>query len=157
MIASGTTTRDVRLRAEQAWRLLLVAGSRRTVARALVIDTLAAIDGHLSVTSIHERISADHPEINISTVHRTVAFLVEHYVAHVLPWPGEALYGLNDQPHHHAVCAECGTIAEIPAPDLATAVAAAEKSSAFQIDDAGLTLSGRCAACRAHPAGSGSN
>ena len=148
MIASGTTTRDAGARAGQAWQLLAVSGSRRTVARALVIDALAAVDGHLSVTAIHERIAADHPEINISTVHRTVAFLVEHYVAHVLPWPGEALYGLNDQPHHHAVCAECGTIAEIPATALATAVAAAEQSSAFQINDAGLTLTGRCATCR---------
>jgi Fe2+ or Zn2+ uptake regulation protein len=77
-------------RVEQAWQTLGGLRARRTSARALVISALAAADAHLTVTGIHERIAGDHPEVNISTVHRTVAFLVDKGVAHVLPYPGEA-------------------------------------------------------------------
>jgi Fe2+ or Zn2+ uptake regulation protein len=142
-------TRDARIRVQQAWQALAAAGARRTLARALVIETLARADGHLSVTAIHDQIAGDHPELNISTVHRTVAFLVDNGVAHLLPWPGEALYGLIDRPHHHAVCNTCGTVSEIPAPELSQAVAVAENSSDFQLGDAGLALFGRCPTCRA--------
>jgi Fur family transcriptional regulator, ferric uptake regulator len=149
MSGSHSMTADARTRAEQAWQALAAVGARRTLARALVIEALARAEGHLSVTSIHARIAGDHPEVNISTVHRTVAFLVDNGAAHVLPWPGEALYGLIDTPHHHAVCDTCGTVSEIPAPALSAAVASAEDSSDFQLGDSGLTLFGRCPACRA--------
>ncbi|BCB77177.1 transcriptional repressor [Phytohabitans flavus] len=142
------TAFDPAARAVWAWTKLDAIGSRHTIARSLVIDILAAVDGHLSVTEIHERVAATRPEINLSTVHRTVTFLVEHGVAHVLPWPGEGRYGLNDHPHHHAVCDTCGSISEIDAETLSTAVSAAEESSGFTLGDAGVALFGRCPACR---------
>ncbi len=72
-------------------------------------------------------------------------------MAHVLPWPGEARYGLTDSPHHHAVCDRCGAVREIPAATLSGAVAAAERSSAFRLGEAGMALFGRCPQCAAEP------
>jgi len=83
----------------------------------------------------------------VSTVHRTVALLLEQRVAHVLPWPGEAQFGLNDSPHVHAICEECGAHVELPADDLGSAVAA-QRSSDLDLGPAGLALFGRCAGCR---------
>ncbi|WP_173160453.1 Fur family transcriptional regulator [Phytohabitans suffuscus] len=128
--------------------MLDAIGSRHTIARTMVVDILAAVDGHLPITEIHERVAATRPEINLSTVHRTIAFLVEHGVAHPLPLPGEGRYGLNDAPHHHAVCDTCGAVSEIAAQTLAAAVTAAERSSDFTLGDSGLALFGRCPACR---------
>jgi Fur family transcriptional regulator, ferric uptake regulator len=148
MSGSHGMSAEAKARVQQAWLGLAAVGARRTLARALVVEVLARAAGHLSVTAIHEQIAGDHPEVNISTVHRTVAFLVDNGVAHVLPRPGEALYGLADEPHHHAVCDVCGAVSEIPAPAMSKAVAAAEDSSDFQIRDAGLAVFGRCPACR---------
>lgn len=140
-------TTDATHRAEQAWQVLQAAGARRTVARQLVIEVLAAADRHLSVAEIHRDVARTRPEINLSTVHRTVAFLVEQHVAHVLAWPGEARYGLNERPHIHAVCSGCGQDYEIEAADLSGAVRQARKASPIELDDTSLTLVGRCGTC----------
>ncbi|WP_203923536.1 Fur family transcriptional regulator [Rugosimonospora africana] len=139
---------DRRERVRRAWQQLATAGARRTLARGMVIDALAGTSAHLSITAIHQKVAEQRPEINISTVHRTVAFLAEHAVVHQLAWPGEARYGLCADPHVHAICEECGTISEIPAPSLAHAVAAAGDATRYDIGQAGLTLFGRCPACR---------
>ncbi len=135
-------------RARRAWQQLTAAGARRTLARGMVIDALAGTAAHLSITEIHQKVAERRPEISISTVHRTVAFLAEHAVVHPLAWPGEARYGLCADPHVHAICEHCGKISEIPAPSLAGAVAAAGDATRYDIGAAGLTLFGRCPACR---------
>ncbi|GLZ01584.1 transcriptional repressor [Actinoplanes sp. NBRC 103695] len=134
-------------RATRAWRILDAAGARHTMARGLVIDVLAETDGHLSVAAIHEKVAASRPEVNVSTVHRTVNFLVERGVAHVLPWPGEALFGLNESPHVHAICEGCGRHFELPASDLGKAVAEARRHSGLELGATGMALIGRCQDC----------
>ncbi|HEY2674843.1 MAG TPA: Fur family transcriptional regulator, partial [Rugosimonospora sp.] len=142
---------DRRRHVQRAWQQLAAAGARRTLARGMVIDALAGSPSHLSITAIHQKVAEVRPEINISTVHRTVAFLAEHAVVHLLAWPGEARYGLCADPHVHAICEACGTISEIPAPSLAEAVTAAGDATRYDIGAAGLTLFGRCPACRPTP------
>ncbi|MEV0131763.1 transcriptional repressor [Dactylosporangium sp. NPDC050688] len=143
-------------RASRAWHRMITAGARRTLARVMVIDVLAGTAGHLSIGTIHHAIAAIRPEVNLSTVHRTIAFLVGLGVAHVLQRPGEALYGLNERPHIHAVCETCGTHTEIPTDALAPAMTAAQKAVQHEVDfevgTAGLALFGRCRKCAAqHP------
>jgi hypothetical protein len=88
------------------------------------------------------------PQVNLSTVHRTVATLVEYGAVHPLAWPGEARYGLSTQPHVHAVCEVCGSMSEIPAARLAPAVAEAGRASGLDLPEDGLALFGRCSSCR---------
>ena len=55
----------------------------------------------------------------LATVYRTVGTLVAHGVLHALAIEGGvSTYGLAHYPHHHAVCTQCGTIIEVPAPQL---------------------------------------
>ncbi|MFY1636487.1 Fur family transcriptional regulator [Solwaraspora sp. WMMB335] len=145
------TTTAASARAERAWELLVAAGARRTWARRLVVDVLAASAEHVSVGVIHQRVVAARPQVNISTVHRTVSFLVEHGVAHVLQWPGEVLYGLNESPHVHAVCEQCGRHSELPAGRLAAVLAEARSRSGLDIGSTGIALFGRCPTCAAGP------
>jgi Fur family ferric uptake transcriptional regulator len=135
-------------RAGDAWSLMVGAGARRTLARSSVIDALAESPVHLTVTEIHQRVVERFPRINLSTVHRTVATLVEYGAVHPLAWPGEARYGLSTQPHVHAVCEVCGSMSEIPAARLAPAVAEAGWASGLDLPADGLALFGRCPSCR---------
>ena len=76
--------------------------------------------------------------------------LVEQGVLHALTVEGGvSTYGLAERPHHHAVCTNCGTIIEVPAQRLSTALEHAIEGSSFTLSEqAGLTLHGLCPDCQ---------
>ena len=86
----------------------------------------------------------------MATVYRTVSTMVDLGVVHALTVDERSTtYGLADQPHHHAVSISCGSIIEIPAQRLSTALTQASKGSRFSLSErAGLTLRGLCPDCQ---------
>lgn len=125
---------------------LRATGHRRTIGRRLVLQTLAEADGHLAAADVHARLVDAHPTLNLSTVHRTLVTLADSGLIHVLAQPGQARYGLADQPHHHAVCAGCGRTSEVPAADLADLLPRLEEATGLVLAP-GLTLTGYCPDC----------
>ncbi len=112
-------------------------------------------EGHLSVAEIHQRIldttTADQRP-DLATVYRTVTTLVDQGVLHALAVEGVTTYGIAEKPHHHAVCTACGTIIEVPAKRLTSALEHAIEGSSFTLSEqAGLTLHGLCPDCQQHP------
>ncbi|WP_197498162.1 Fur family transcriptional regulator, partial [Mycobacterium sp. 1165196.3] len=81
---------------------------------------------------------------------RTVTTLVDQGVLHALTLEGGVTtYGLATAPHHHAVCTNCGTIIEVPARQLSSALEHAMAGSSFALSEAaGLTLHGLCPQCQ---------
>jgi Fur family transcriptional regulator, ferric uptake regulator len=136
--------------------LLRAHGLRRTAPRIAVLATLQPVRGHLSVAEIHRRLlrsgDADAPPPDVATVYRTVTTLVEAGVLHALTVEGGVTtYGVAEDPHHHAVCTRCGTIIEVPAQRLSSALEHAIEGSSFTLSDrAGLTLHGLCPDCQVH-------
>jgi Fur family transcriptional regulator, ferric uptake regulator len=62
---------------------------------------------------------------------------------------GVTTYGLATAPHHHAVCTQCGSMIEVPARQLSSALEHAMVGSSFALSDrAGLTLHGLCPQCQ---------
>lgn len=122
--------------------------------RIAVLSVLEPVDSHLSVAEIHQRIvesaPKDTPAPDLATVYRTVTTLVEQGVLHALTVDGGlSTYGLAAQPHHHAVCTECGAIIEVPAQRLSAALEHAIEGSEFTLtEQAGLTLHGLCPDCQ---------
>jgi Fur family transcriptional regulator, ferric uptake regulator len=139
---------------ERIGELLRSRGLRRMPSRIAVLAVLEPHDGHLSVAEIHQRIvdstPAGAPRPDLATVYRTVTTLVEQGVLHALTVEGGiSTYGLAAVPHHHAVCTECGTIIEVPATRLSTALEHAIEGSSFTLSEqAGLTLHGLCPDCQ---------
>jgi Fur family ferric uptake transcriptional regulator len=140
--------------AERLGELLRARGLRRMPSRIAVLAVLEPVDGHLSVADIHQRILTVSTEAgqrpDLATVYRTVTTLVDQGVLHALAVEGGVTtYGLAEKPHHHAVCTECGTIIEVPANRLSTALEHAIEGSSFTLSEqAGLTLHGLCPACQ---------
>ena len=134
--------------------LLRSRGLRRMPSRIAVLTALEPVDGHLSVADIHQRILEANPDgapgPDLATVYRTVTTLVDQGVLHALAVEGGvSTYGLTHKPHHHAVCTRCGTIIEVPAKQLSTALEHASEGSSFTLSDqAGLTLHGLCPDCQ---------
>jgi len=140
--------------AERIGEVLRSRGLRRMPSRIAVLSALDPVDGHLSVADIHQRIMATTPEgaqrPDLATVYRTVTTLVDQGVLHALAVEGGvSTYGLTEKPHHHAVCTECGTMIEVPATRLSTALEHASEGSSFTLSEqAGLTLHGLCPDCQ---------
>ncbi len=115
---------------------------------------LEPVNGHLAVAEIHERVreflppGAQPPDV--ATIYRTVTTLVAQGVLHALTVDGGVTtYGLATAPHHHAVCTQCGSIIEVPARQLRSALEHAMVGSSFALSEAaGLTLHGLCPQCQ---------
>jgi Fur family ferric uptake transcriptional regulator len=141
--------------AERIGELLRAHGLRRMPSRIAVLAVLEPVHGHLSVAEIHQRLlglaPTDPPPPDLATVYRTVTTLVEQGVLHALTIEGGiTTYGMADAPHHHAVCTRCGTIIEVPAQRLTSALEHAIEGSSFTLSErAGLTLHGLCPKCQA--------
>lgn len=135
------------VRARRAFDRLVGAGSRRTLARQLVLDVLDEDGGHLPAADIHAQVATHSPAVTLSTVYRTLATLTDHHLVHTFAVGGEAHYGLADDPHHHAICTGCGTATEIPAESVTDLIPRLQHAAGLTIDAGGITLTGLCPHC----------
>jgi Fur family ferric uptake transcriptional regulator len=139
---------------ERLGELLRAHGLRRMASRIAVLAVLEPVDGHLSVADIRQRLAEATPAgtqpPDLATIYRTVVILVDRGVLHALTLDnGVTTYGLAVDAHHHAVCTRCGTIIEVPAPRLTSALEHASAGSSFTLSErAGLTLHGLCPRCQ---------
>ncbi len=139
---------------ERIGDILRSHGLRRMASRIQVLAVLEPVNGHLPVAEIHQRVRACLPAgiqpPDVATIYRTVTTLVEQGVLHALTLDGGvATYGLATAPHHHAVCTQCGSIIEVPARQLSSALEHAMAGSSFALSEAaGLTLRGLCPQCQ---------
>jgi Fur family ferric uptake transcriptional regulator len=140
---------------ERIGEFLRARGLRRMASRIQVLAVLEPVNGHLPVAEIHQRVRACLPPgaqpPDVATIYRTVTTLVGQGVLHALTLDGGvATYGLATAPHHHAVCTQCGSIIEVPARQLSSALEHAMAGSSFALSErAGLTLRGLCPPCQA--------
>jgi Fur family ferric uptake transcriptional regulator len=134
--------------------LLRAHGLRRMASRIAVLAVLEPVQGHLSVAEIDQRVHECLPDEDqppdLATIYRTVTTLVDQGVLHALTLEsGVTTYGLAAKPHHHAVCTRCGSIIEVPAGRLTSALEHAMAGSSFALSEhAGLTLHGLCPLCQ---------
>jgi Fur family transcriptional regulator, ferric uptake regulator len=139
---------------ERIGDLLRAHGLRRMASRIQVLAVLEPVNGHLPVAEIHQRVRACLPSgaqpPDVATIYRTVTTLVDQGVLHALTLEGGlTTYGLATAPHHHAVCTRCGSIIEVPARQLSSALEHAMAGSSFALSEAaGLTLHGLCPQCQ---------
>lgn len=136
------------------------AGLRSTVARRSVLQALFEAR-HATVEELATAVQGSHPEVNLSTIYRTLEVLTDAgLVTHAHLHHGSPTYhAVEDEPHVHLVCSACGQVAQQPA---AVARELAEKLLAavgFRLDVSHLAVHGQCAECTGQivaPGGPGS-
>jgi Fur family ferric uptake transcriptional regulator len=139
---------------ERIGDFLRARGLRRMASRIQVLAVLEPVSGHLAVAEIHQRVRGCLPAgaqpPDVATIYRTVTTLVAQGLLHALTVDGGVTtYGLATAPHHHAVCTQCGSIIEVPARQLSSALEHAMAGSSFALSEAaGLTLHGLCPQCQ---------
>ena len=129
---------------------LKAAGLRMTPQRQMIVEAIAESEGHISAEAIHSRVSARFPQVNLSTVYRTLDLLQElGLVAHTHFDDGVALYHrASEAGHQHLVCRRCGAEQELDASLLEPLAETLRRQHGFEPDLAHFAIVGLCAACR---------
>lgn len=119
-------------------------GGRVTTARRLVVGALLDADSHLSAEDLASVVQADHPEVHLSTVYRTLESLEElGIVRHTHVGHGPVVYHLGDL-HQHLVCEECGDVIDVPAALLDELSTTLRRRYGFELHIGHFALLGRC-------------
>ena len=130
--------------------ILRERGRRLTVQRAAIWDVLTAEpDLHLAAETVAERVREQLPQVNPSTVYRTLDVLVDEGLVLRTDLGDERAYfePTHEHRHHHLVCESCGRVQHVHDEAFATIGERVERSSGFRLGERELTLFGTCAAC----------
>ncbi len=135
---------------DQALEQLRADGERITTARRVVLEQVAAAHGeHLSAEVLADRVQAQHPDIHLSTIYRTLDFLTgAGILVDVRMGRGPAAYHFAGDAHHHAVCAGCGAVIELGPDVLEPVTRYLEDEHGFRADPSHLVVRGLCRSCR---------
>lgn len=130
---------------------LRAGGVRVTTARRLVLAALLdAGQDHPSAEQLAASIQRTNPDVNLSTVYRTLEVLeAAGLVIRAGVGDGVATtYHLVDHPHHHAVCDRCGAVIVLPAGAFDAVVRRLDRDHGFSARPSHLSVGGLCADCR---------
>jgi len=124
-------------------------GMRITPQRSVILETISHLGGHPTATEVYRQAARRLPGLNAATVYRTLESLRAAGLVDGMDDGGPARFSVRDldHPHHHLVCARCGTVAELdPEPVLGFA-SQIRRRTGFSLDTDHLTLPGRCRKC----------
>ena len=125
-------------------------GKRLTVQRAAIWDVLAAQpDVHLSAEEVAASVQSSLPQVNASTVYRTLDVLVaEGLVRRTDLGTGRAVFEpAHEHPHHHLVCESCGTVAHVHDETLGDIAGRIDAHSGFRVGAREISFFGICGRC----------
>jgi Fe2+ or Zn2+ uptake regulation protein len=124
--------------------------TRLTSARKAILDVLNHSDGHLSPTQIHKKLRDRLPSLNLSTVYRSLDYLVQHNLISITDTgTGSPVYELlEDIPHHHLICQVCGNMMNLDHLVVEPFFSLVEENNDFIIATNHLVLYGTCKKCK---------
>ena len=124
-------------------------GYRMTPQRLAILEALHH-RGHLSPREIFSQVR--HTGMTEATVYRTLEFLTARGIlCSSYNNSNHLTYELSGRDHHHLVCRECGTQAEVEHQAVAGFFQELEQRTGFHLDPGHLTVFGLCSACQGQP------
>ena len=142
-------------RADVMLRDLKRAGLKMTPQRIAIVRLFSADASHPTAQDLFERLRPSFPSMSFATVYNTLDALANAGLAGLVRLPGKrgdaARFDPNRQPHHHAVCDECGAVIDIAAGSLAPSPGATKKlrraAPGFSVRAVERIYRGSCARC----------
>jgi Fur family transcriptional regulator, ferric uptake regulator len=132
-------------------RGLRAKGRRLTRQRELIWETLTAEpEHHLSADDVVERVRAELPQVNASTIYRTLDLLVAEGLVLRTDLGGDRAYyePAHEHAHHHLVCESCGAVEHLHDEQLGDLRARIKSNTGFVVGSGEITFFGLCAGCR---------
>ena len=126
------------------------AGYRVTPQRAVILETVAHMEGHRSAQEVFESAKGRLPGLNIATVYRTLDTLHHAGIIDLFTLsPDSMRYSLHDESskHAHLYCRNCGCVIEVELEPFDRFAQEIERELGFTIDSNHLSLQGLCQEC----------
>ena len=125
-------------------------GYRLTPQRIMIVSAIEDSHDHISAEEIYSQVVAKFPNVNISTVYRTLELLQQlGLVTETDLGGGRVRYHPTDKGHHHhLICQECGTITDLNESVLSPLKDALLREYNFIADLRHIGIFGRCIKCR---------
>jgi Fur family ferric uptake transcriptional regulator len=116
--------------------------------RAIVTEIMAA-EGHINPASVSRRVRERVPDVNPSTVYRTLALLEELGVlSHAHLEAGPEYHRSSDGQHVHLTCAGCGSEESLSMDEADRLRSLISRHHGFHPDFTHFAISGICAGCQ---------
>lgn len=130
--------------------LLRAQGIQVTAQRLAVLRAVGA-EPHASAEAIAETVRLDIGSISLQSVYDSLELLVDKGIVRRIPPVGSPARFENrvHDNHHHVICRDCGQLADVDCVVGAAPCLSAADDLGFAIDEAEITLWGRCPDCRA--------
>ncbi len=124
-------------------------GYRLTPQRIMILSAIDNSKNHISAEEIYAQIAVRYPNVNISTVYRTLGLLKRlGLVTETDLGEGRVRYHAAEKGrHHHLVCQECGAIIDLDESLLTSLKSALLREYKFRADLRHLAILGRCVNC----------
>jgi Fur family ferric uptake transcriptional regulator len=129
---------------------LRAKGYRLTPQRLIILSAIEASDEHISAEEIYAQVAARYPNVNISTVYRTLELLKKLGMVYEINL-GEGrirFHAEGSGHHHHLICQQCGTVIDIDEATLSSLRDALRRDYGFQAELRHVGVFGVCEKCR---------
>ena len=130
--------------------ILRRAGHRATPQRVAVLSAFRDSDTHVTAEELFGRVWGRIPGMTLSTVYRTLELLRDiQVVTETDLGEGVRQYELiDDEPHHHLICTECGQMIDFDASAVVSLRDYVIETHGFEPHLNHLAIFGRCPMCR---------
>ena len=124
-------------------------GYRLTPQRAIVLDILHRAEKHIVPGEIHKKARAKYPEMNKSTIYRTLELLKRLDLVAESDLGGDKLYYHHAEKghHHHLICEKCGRVLDVDEEILDSVKEDLVRKYKFVPDTRHLAIFGHCSTC----------
>ena len=124
-------------------------GYRLTPQRMMILSAIENSDDHISAEEIYAQVVAKYPNVNISTVYRTLELLKRLGLVTETDFGGGRVryHPAGKGHHHHLVCQECGAIIDLDESVLSSVKDVLLREYGFVADLRHLAIFGRCINC----------
>ncbi|MFO8102419.1 MAG: Fur family transcriptional regulator [Dehalococcoidia bacterium] len=128
---------------------LKAKGYRVTPQRSMIIDVLHRAEKHITPEEIHKQVITRYPEVNKSTVYRTLELLKKLNLVDETDLGGNKLFYHHAEHghHHHLICQKCGKTMEIDEEVFDPIEKILVQKYGFVPDIRHLAIFGRCVKC----------
>lgn len=144
---------------EEAQECLSARGGRMTAERRLILEALETAGGHPTAEELHARIKPLHPDLNLSTVYRTLRWLEGQGLVGAQRFSedqrGDRFDPTLPAEHHHIVCLKCKQVIEFNHPIVEQLKRQLEAETGVLIESASIVLNGICTSCLLFEEGAG--
>jgi len=129
---------------------LIEKGYRLTPQRLMILSAMESSHDHISAEEIYAQVAANYPNVNISTVYRTLELLKKLGLVYEIDL-GEGRIRYHAEAsghHHHLVCQSCGEVIDIDESTLSSLKDILLRDYKFQAELRHVGIFGLCENCR---------